>query len=152
MSDQYYQQGKVGLRQLPHTNCQYFARTPKYNAFKTVWLPVNASNRVVRDESQDILYLYYSRHLAQGDSAQTTMATKIDTRQLAKPSKIMLPNTPASVRAAMWMTSVNSLAPFASLGKPTCGYFFSRGTDNKKRRTGIPPTNTVKWRSHSSAS
>lgn len=41
----------------------------------------------------------------------------------------------------------NSLAPFTTVGKPTCGFFFSRGTDNKKKKFGIPPTNLVKWRS-----
>lgn len=41
----------------------------------------------------------------------------------------------------------NSLAPFSTVGKPTCGFFFSRITDNKKKKFGIPPTNLVKWRS-----
>jgi len=40
----------------------------------------------------------------------------------------------------------NSVAPFATLAKPTCGWFFSRNTDNKKRRTGIPSADLVKWR------
>ncbi|XP_033101788.1 uncharacterized protein LOC117104942 [Anneissia japonica] len=40
----------------------------------------------------------------------------------------------------------NSVAPFATLGKATCGYFFSRETDHKKRLTGIPPANLVMWR------
>ncbi|KAK3585696.1 hypothetical protein CHS0354_020262 [Potamilus streckersoni] len=41
----------------------------------------------------------------------------------------------------------NSVAPFATVGKPTCGYFFSRATDNKKKKFGIPPSDLVKWRS-----
>ena len=41
----------------------------------------------------------------------------------------------------------NSIAPFSTVGKPTCGFFFSRTTDNKKKKIGIPPTNLVKWRS-----
>ncbi|XP_071114465.1 uncharacterized protein [Haliotis cracherodii] len=41
----------------------------------------------------------------------------------------------------------NSLAPFYTLGKPTCGFFFSRFTDNKKRDIGIPPSDLVQWRS-----
>lgn len=40
----------------------------------------------------------------------------------------------------------NSLAPFSTVGKPTCGYFFSRVTDNKKKKFGIPPSDLVKWR------
>lgn len=43
----------------------------------------------------------------------------------------------------------NSLAPFYTLAKPTCGFFFSRQTDNKKRKFGIPPSDLVKWRSAS---
>lgn len=42
---------------------------------------------------------------------------------------------------------VNSLAPFYTEEKPTCGFFFSRGTDNKKKKFGIPPSDLVKWRS-----
>ena len=45
-----------------------------------------------------------------------------------------------NLKAAMWMTNKNCLAPFASVGKPTCGFFFTRTTDNKKRLTGIPYT------------
>lgn len=41
---------------------------------------------------------------------------------------------------------VNSVAPFATLGKPTCGYFFTERTDNKKIKFGIPPSDLVKWR------
>lgn len=40
----------------------------------------------------------------------------------------------------------NSVAPFSTLSKPTCGYFFSRLTDQKKRLSGIPPADLVKWR------
>eukprot|EP00918_Siedleckia_nematoides_P076106 GHVU01166486.1.p1 GENE.GHVU01166486.1~~GHVU01166486.1.p1 ORF type:complete len:149 (+),score=2.46 GHVU01166486.1:260-706(+) len=43
----------------------------------------------------------------------------------------------------------NSIAPFATVGKPTCGVFFSRGTDHRKQKFGIAPTNLVKWRSAS---
>lgn len=42
----------------------------------------------------------------------------------------------------------NSMSPFHTSIKPTCGYFFSRDTDNKKRRIGIPPSDLVSWRSH----
>ncbi|CAK8683283.1 unnamed protein product [Clavelina lepadiformis] len=157
--------GQVGLRTLPHVKLNYYARAPKPSPFGTVWLPMNASNRVVKDETQDIMHLYYSRHLhvqepSQGKAGRPT-AFRLDT-DLTIPAEhvngaddCVLPPTktpkqPDSVKAAMWMTDANSLAPFASLGKPTCGYFFSRTTDNKKRLTGIPPTNTVKWRSHNS--
>lgn len=41
----------------------------------------------------------------------------------------------------------NSIAPFYTHEKRTCGYFFSRDTDNKKRSFGIPPSDLVAWRS-----
>ena len=40
----------------------------------------------------------------------------------------------------------NSVAPFATMEKPTCGFFFSDLTDNKKKNFGIPPSDLVKWR------
>ena len=40
----------------------------------------------------------------------------------------------------------NSLAPFATLGKPTCGFFFADSTNNRKAKFGIPPSDLVKWR------
>ena len=56
--------------------------------------------------------------------------------------------TPENVKLAMWKTDHNSLAPFASLGKPTCGFFFTRNISHNKRLIGINATNTVKWRSN----
>ncbi|XP_078494872.1 uncharacterized protein LOC144749711 [Ciona intestinalis] len=159
------QPGVVGLRSLPHAKLSYYARTPKPNPFSTVWLPMNASNRIVTDKKQDIMHMYYSRHLqdnaGQSDRPKTCFqldnALSIPVAHTESTENLEMPppktaNPPDSVKAAMWMTSVNSLAPFASLGKPTCGYFFSRVTDNKKRLTGIPPTNTVKWRSNTASS
>ena len=43
----------------------------------------------------------------------------------------------------------NSIAPFATVSKPTCGYFFTDETSNKKVKFGIPPSNLVKWRNSS---
>jgi len=44
----------------------------------------------------------------------------------------------------------NSIAPFATLEKPTCGFFFSDLTNNKKRNFGIPASDLVKWRTFQS--
>ena len=149
--------GLVGLRSLPHLKLPYYARTPKRNPFATVWLPVNASKRQVNDEVQDIMHLHYSRHCQSEDSVQSPRRSfeldidhiptshKLNYNDYALPPK-KLPAPADSMKAAMWMTNNNSLAPFASLGKPICGYYFSRSTDNKKRLTGIPATNLVKWR------
>ncbi|XP_060063286.1 uncharacterized protein LOC132543780 [Ylistrum balloti] len=45
------------------------------------------------------------------------------------------------------LKKMNSIAPFYTEEKPTCGFFFSRITDNKKKKFGIPPSDLVKWRS-----
>jgi len=57
-------------------------------------------------------------------------------------------DVPEHVKLAMWKTDHNSLAPANSLGKPTCGFFFTRNISHKKRLIGINATNTVKWRSN----
>ena len=151
--------GLVGLRSLPQLKLNYYARTPKPSPFATVWLPVNASNRIVLDEVQDIMYLHYSRHLQSKNGKRDNCRKSLDldasffmeNRKESSDEFVLPPKkrpvTTDNIKAAMWMTNKNSLAPFASLGKPTCGYYFSRATDNKKRLTGIPPTNLVKFRS-----
>merc|ERR1712071_719395 len=60
----------VGSRRLPCSELEYKARAPEKQAsngkngiFKTVWLPVNASNRVVNDRQQDIMHMKYSGQL-----------------------------------------------------------------------------------------
>ena len=41
----------------------------------------------------------------------------------------------------------NFISPFHTLAlKPTCGYYFSRETDNRKMRIGIAPTDLSAWR------
>ena len=45
-----------------------------------------------------------------------------------------------------YCSSPNSITPFSTLGKRSCGVFFSRQTDNRKNRTGIPPSDIAKWR------
>ena len=45
-------------------------------------------------------------------------------------------------------TAPNFTSPFHSMSlKPTCGYYFSRETDNRKMRIGISPTDLSAWRS-----
>jgi hypothetical protein len=39
------------------------------------------------------------------------------------------------------------MAPFATLGKKTCGYGFNYETDNRKKDFGIPPADLPRWRS-----
>lgn len=201
----------VGLRKLPFSELEYYARAPtktefskRNGIFNTVWLPVNASNRVVVDKQQDLMHMKYSldnaTKLANADKDCNFRINNQLTRQpqgirrlgLSRPlsindqtqiqetggyphssqrgsriqdnfpisyelTKKPLPtielelkpaDVPEHVKIAMWKTGHNSLAPFASLGKPTCGYFFTRTVSHKKRLIGINATNTVKWRSN----
>lgn len=41
----------------------------------------------------------------------------------------------------------NSLNPFYTLQKPTCGYLYRRDTDHTRKRFDVPPANMVLWRS-----
>jgi hypothetical protein len=156
----------VGSRRLPCSELEYKARAPEKQAsngkngiFKTVWLPVNASNRVVNDRQQDIMHMKYSGQLEKAISrkdkhnsylsgASLPVTYELTRRPLPKielePKQV---ETPENVKLAMWKTDHNSLAPFASLGKPTCGFFFTRNISHNKRLIGINATNTVKWRS-----
>ena len=43
---------------------------------------------------------------------------------------------------------VNSLAPFSTMGKPTCGYFFSEATNHLKLKSDVQSSNLTKWRSN----
>ena len=55
---------------------------------------------------------------------------------------------PPLYRTPLALLKNNSIAPFATIGKRTCGYFFSLNTDNRKPNIGIPPVNLIKWRTH----
>lgn len=146
----------TGMRSLPNLKLKYFARTPKKSPFRTVWLPVNASNRCNVDEIQDKLHIYYSRHFKGKDSDEhpgkvfsldSDIGVPLSEKQTSSfAGESEKQPKRSATEAAMWMTSSNSIAPFASIGKPTCGYYFTRVTDNKKRLIGIPPTNIVQWR------
>uniref|UniRef100_A0A8D0SLH5 Uncharacterized protein n=2 Tax=Sus scrofa TaxID=9823 RepID=A0A8D0SLH5_PIG len=41
----------------------------------------------------------------------------------------------------------NSLNPFCTSQKPTCGYLYCRDTDHTRKRFDVPPANLVLWRS-----
>ncbi|XP_070100670.1 putative uncharacterized protein CIMIP3 isoform X1 [Equus przewalskii] len=40
----------------------------------------------------------------------------------------------------------NSLNPFYTLQKPTCGYLYRRDTDHTRKRFDVPPANLILWR------
>ncbi|XP_038199319.1 putative uncharacterized protein GUCA1ANB isoform X2 [Arvicola amphibius] len=39
----------------------------------------------------------------------------------------------------------NSLNPFYTLQKPTCGYLYRRETDHTRKRFDVPPANLILW-------
>lgn len=182
----------VGLRKLPYCKLEYYARPPirdasskKNDIFKTIYLPTNASDRVIKDKQQDLLYIKFAMAnkgklrvpvkkdfctLTKGfeKGHYNTAHEKITTKKLPLVTKSLnkipvcyelatapLPKIavefkpqvePHHVKIATWKAGRNSLAPANALGKPTCGYFFNRDIDHKKRLIGINATNTVKWR------
>lgn len=155
--------GVVGVRRLPQTRVNYYGKTPKDEAFRTIWPPVNASSCSVKDKTQEIMYMYYNRVL-------DDEYMKKEKRNLPNSFRLSLQNIPredkakssdkyklppekwpkqwATAQAAMWKCNRNSLPLFATMYKPTCGYYFSYDTDNKRRLIGIPPVNLGKWRTN----
>lgn len=125
--------------------------------FKDVWMPSNVCCRIAAMEAEKTAALnrmvnLYSRYLTE-DAKEASNLRKSskslessDRTSAETPAKLR--NTPFQQLSNPRMKYVNSLAPFSTLGKSTCGYYFSRETDNKKRKTGIPPSNLVAWRAY----
>ncbi|KAK7126356.1 hypothetical protein R3I94_017741 [Phoxinus phoxinus] len=42
---------------------------------------------------------------------------------------------------------LNSLRPFSTAQKPTCGFSFSQDTDHRRKHNGLQPCDPNKWRS-----
>lgn len=124
--------------------------------FKSVWLPTNLCCRVGGSWGAQPA-APFSRHISNDlKEAATKSVFNPRTEHTIKSSQSgrdtqKKPDIPlVQCLAEPWTRQVNSLAPFSTLGKYTCGYYFSRGTDNKKRKTGIPPSDLVAWRSNNS--
>eukprot|EP00731_Ephydatia_muelleri_P029722 Em0021g245a len=95
---------------------------------KVQWLPSWPQNKLGYEA---LRVAELSRHLLQHEQVRTSQAAR------ARPST----STPRLT---------NSLVPFQTGHvKPTCGFFFSPVTDNRRRSIGIPPSNLVAWRSRS---
>ena len=128
--------------------------------FTSVWMPSNVCCRVAAMEAKKRAALQrpsnlYSRYLtedtkqasARSSSSRksgSSLATSGGTRSECTANSNILIQPLSNPR----MKYVNSLAPFSTLGKSTCGFYFSRETDNKKTKTGIPPSNLVAWRAY----
>lgn len=87
----------------------------------------------------------YSRHFQRFQREPTTMSNPEFSKTLLQSKEAG--KTQQYVIIGGEKVLVNSLAPFYTEEKPTCGFFFSRSTDNKKKKFGIPPSDLVKWRS-----
>lgn len=96
----------------------------------------------------------YSRHFTmvmRNDHRDSSMGSTGSGSYRSQPSSLGYGVPVAMVQATQTDGGVavsNSIAPFSTSAKPTCGYFFSRSTDNKKQKFGIPPSDLVKWRTH----
>ena len=155
--------GINGLRTLPDIFVQYYGRTPKKEPFKTIWLPTNGSKVVLTDKNQSIMHMYYSRILDPKNSYKTREENfpnchqptlhcipEIDKAKYREKYRLppkTWPTMPESGKRALWRSDQNTLSPFTSLGKPTCGYYFNYDADHKRRLIGILPSNVVKWHS-----
>ncbi|XP_020893897.1 uncharacterized protein LOC110232994 [Exaiptasia diaphana] len=120
--------------------------------FKTVWLPTNPCCRMKLDKegSNAVYSSTYSRHLSPAIKTERSSTVSSTTSKTSTPTLLRKLEAGVKVqrRSDPRFKYVNSLAPFSTLGKPTCGYYFSHLTDNKKYKTGIPPSDLVAWRSH----
>ncbi|XP_028622483.1 uncharacterized protein LOC114620528 isoform X2 [Grammomys surdaster] len=57
-------------------------------------------------------------------------------------------NPDTSIRFSFYKSQYsNSLTPFYTLQKPTCGYLYRRETDHTRKRFDVPPANLILWRS-----
>ena len=156
--------GLVGLRTLPEVNVQYYGRTPKEYPFKTIWVPVNGSRVKLKDKNQDLMHMFYSRIL-DDENCDKTMEENFPScyqptlndipeedkekyKEQYRLPPARWPTMPWSGKRALWKSDRNSLSPFVTLGRPTCGNYFNYDADNKRRLIGILPSNIVKWRSH----
>merc|ERR1712097_30209 len=111
------------------------------HSFQKIWLPTNACCRISHvQENQTNNDQRYSRHSRHKSKSPTTE------RDLQL-GGIMGSITTTMTKDGSQAPQRNKLAPFKTLGKPTCGFNFSRETDNRKKKFGIMPSNLVKWRS-----
>ena len=99
--------------------------------FIDIWLPTTACCLISKSEEMKE-HPRYSRY--------TPRATLYKRKNERADGLSMIAD--GSPKSAQW----NKLAPFKTIGKPTCGFNFSRETDNK-RKSVIMPSNLVKWRS-----
>ncbi|XP_063072651.1 putative uncharacterized protein CIMIP3 [Engraulis encrasicolus] len=114
-------------------------------------VPTNASKNKVVDKQLDLLLFSWWRR--QQHLQQPEREPQEQQQSTASPHPDQRPKTAATPQAKEAQASVNnvrcnSLIPFYTATKPTCGYRFSRETDHKRKVIGIPASNPVMWRNN----
>lgn len=114
--------------------------------FNNVWLPTNVCCKVQLDREGDaaVYATPFSRHFSTNLKTEKLTTARPITRK-ASPISKSTKNIKFQALSDSRFCYVNSLAPFSTLGKATCGFYH---TDNKKFKTGIPPSDLVAWRCH----
>lgn len=113
--------------------------------FNDIWLPSNACCQIskIRERDQD---LRYSRH-SQKPSLMKQKDREFEESFSSQSQQAFGSGATSVIADKSQKSQRNKLAPFKTLGKPTCGFNFSRETDNRKKNFGIMPSDLVKWRS-----
>ncbi|KAJ7999124.1 hypothetical protein DPEC_G00212150 [Dallia pectoralis] len=110
------------------------------NPLKTL-VPVNASrNRVVDQQIEPLVFSWRQRQLGRPLGPPITHLSRAN-RPSSGLSRSQEPLPQLNVVS-------NSLMPFYTMMRPTCGYQFSWDTVHNRRHIGIPASNPVMWRSH----
>ncbi|KAG5274586.1 hypothetical protein AALO_G00137930 [Alosa alosa] len=113
------------------------SQTP-VNPLKTI-IPINASkNKVVDKQLNLLVFSWWQR---QQDQVQLSPACSCDHNQESQTAAKEPQSTLTNIHT-------NSLIPFYSAVKPTCGYRFSRDTDHRRKTIGIPTSNPVMWKNN----
>lgn len=110
------------------------------NPLKTL-VPVNASRRKVVDKHIELLVFSWKQR-----QHQRAILPAID--HSVHPTKETSSGTSTSGPQNQLTGALNSLTPFYSVVKPTCGFRFSWETNHRYHNTGILASNPVKWRTN----
>jgi len=52
----------------------------------------------------------------------------------------------AEIRGTVSVSGTNTLSPFSTMRRPTCGYGFSHDTDNRRHPLDVPAADLTRWR------
>nr|XP_034377589.1 uncharacterized protein 114841037 isoform X1 [Arvicanthis niloticus] len=105
-------------------------------------------------DSQKSLLLSHGEKMTSGKKTPLSQKWKQDRVQSLEADYIPVvvdprgQNPDTSIRFRFYKSQYsNSLTPFYTLQKPTCGYLYRRETDHTRKRFDVPPANLILWRS-----